>query len=258
MPPVIRNSGLRQDPRAGEASGNGRLSRNLELDSQCGPVHPECRMSTPELPRLGPVSWLVLRAILAWYRLSGWQPKGMLPAVPKMVLVGASHTSNWDFLVFLGTVHAVGRRVRFIGKHSLFRWPLGGFMRALGGVPVDRSASRNLVAQIAAEFARHDDFVLIVAAEGTRSRTTEWKTGFYQIALAAGVPIVCAGPDYPTKRGVFGPVIHPTGDYDRDMAPAFAFFKSLTSRHPERAAFPDSDVEIPTNQSWEIPPSASV
>ena len=184
------------------------------------------------------MSQLALKAILAWYRFTGWRPEGRPPDIAKMVLLGASHTSNWDFPVFVGTVHAVGRKVRFIGKHSLFRWPLGGFMRGLGGVPVDRRASQDLVAQIVAEFDRHDDFVLIVAAEGTRSRTTRWRTGYYQIALKAGVPIVCAGPDYPTRRGVFGPVIHPTGDYQADMAPAFAFFKSLRPRHPERAAFP--------------------
>ena len=79
---------------------------------------------------------------------------------------------------------------------------------------------------------------LIVAAAGTRSRTTTWKTGFDQIARRAGVPIVCAGPDYPTKRGIFGPIIHPTGDYEADMAPAFAFFRSLRPRYPDRAAFP--------------------
>lgn len=111
-------------------------------------------------------------------------------------------------------------------------------MRALGGVPVDRRGSNDLVSQIVAEFDSNDDFVLIVAAEGTRSRTTRWRTGFYQIALKARVPIVCAGPDYPTRHGIFGPVIHPTGDYAADMAPAFAFFKSLTPRHPRRAAFP--------------------
>ncbi len=177
--------------------------------------------------------------MLAWFRLSGWRAEGRPPDVAKMVILGASHTSNWDFLVFLGTVNAVGRQVRFVGKHSLFRWPLRGFMRALGGVPVVRSVSQDTVSQIVAEFDRHDDFVLILAAEGTRSRTTRWRTGFYQIALRAGVPIVCAGPDYPNKRGVFGPVIQPTGDYDSDMAPAFAFFKALTPRHPEHAAFPD-------------------
>ena len=180
------------------------------------------------------VRWLLLQ----WYVRSGWRAVGTLPKDRKFVILGASHTSNWDFLVFLGTVHAVGRQVRFIGKHSLFRGAVGRFMRALGGVPVDRSAPQDLVSQIVDQFARHDDFLLIVAAEGTRSRTTRWKTGFYQIALKAKVPIVCAGPDYPTKRGIFGPVIHPTGDYDRDMAPAFAFFRSLRPRHPARAAFP--------------------
>lgn len=191
-----------------------------------------------DFPPLGPVSRTLWWLLVQWYRRSGWRAEGALPDARKFVILGASHTSNWDFLIFLGTVHAVGRRVRFIGKHSLFRGPLGGFMRALGGVPVDRGARQDLVSQIVEQIRVHDDFLLIVAAEGTRSRTVKWRTGFYQIALRAKVPIVCAGPDYPTKRGIFGPVIHPTGDYDRDMAPAFAFFRSLKPRHPERAAFP--------------------
>lgn len=191
-----------------------------------------------ELPPLGPASRTLLWLLLQWYRRSGWTAHGALPADRKFVIIGAPHTSNWDFLVFLGTVHAVGRRVRFIGKRSLFRGPLGPFMRALGGVPVDRGARQDMVSQIVEQIRAQDDFLLIVAAEGTRARTTRWKTGFYQIALRAEVPIVCAGPDYLAKRGIFGPVIHPTGDYERDMAPAFAFFRSLKPRHPERAAFP--------------------
>lgn len=190
------------------------------------------------LAPLGPLSRLARWLLLAWYRKSGWRAQGTLPSDRKFVILGASHTSNWDFLIFLGTVHAVGREVRFIGKQSLFRGPLGKFMHALGGVPVDRGAPQDLVGQIVAQFDSHDDFLLIVAAEGTRARTTRWRTGFYQIALRARVPIVCAGPDYPTRRGIFGPVIRPTGDFERDMAPAFAFFRSLRPRHPERAAFP--------------------
>ena len=112
-------------------------------------------------------------------------------------------------------------------------------MRALGGIPVDRRSRQDLVGQVVAQFDARDDFILVVAPEGTRSRTAEWKTGFYQIALKAGVPIVAAGPDFPTKRGVFGPVIRPTGDYAADMKPAFAFFRTITPRHPERAAFPE-------------------
>ena len=108
------------------------------------------------------VRWLLLQ----WYVRSGWRAVGTLPNDRKFVILGASHTSNWDFLVFLGTVHAVGRQVRFIGKHSLFRGAVGRFMRALGGVPVDRSAPQDLVSQIVDQFAAHDDFLLIVAAEG--------------------------------------------------------------------------------------------
>jgi len=191
-----------------------------------------------DFPPLGAVSSSLLWLLLKWYRWSGWSAHGVLPLDRKLIIIGAPHTSNWDFLVFLGTVHAVGRRVRFIGKQSLFGGPLGRFMRALGGVPVDRRARQDTVGQIVEQIRLHDDFLLIVAAEGTRARTTRWKTGFYQIALRAGISIVCAGPDYSAKRGIFGPIIHPTGDYERDMAPAFAFFRSLKPRHPERVAFP--------------------
>ena len=200
-------------------------------------------MATPaitgDIPNLSLLERLVRRTLIGLYQFAGWRAEGRLPPDRKFVIMGACHTSNWDFLVFLGTIHALGRQVRFIGKDSLFRWPMGGFMRALGGVPVDRGSPQDLVSQIVAQFALHEDFALVVAPEGTRSRTTDWKTGFYQIALKAGVPIVCAGPDYPTRRGVIGPTIHPTGDYAEDLKPAFAFFRTITPRHPERAAFPD-------------------
>ncbi len=102
--------------------------------------------------------------------------------------------------------------------------------------PLTGRRAKTSSARPSSNLPRHDDFVLIVAAEGTRDRTDKWKTGFYHIARQAGVPIVCAGPDYPTKKGIFGPVIWPTGDYDRDMKPAFDFFRSLHPLHPERAA----------------------
>lgn len=191
------------------------------------------------IPRLGPLAGLAHKALLGWFRRSGWRTVGSLPSERKFVIIGAPHTSNWDFPVFLGTVETLGRRVNFIGKSSLFRWPLGGLMRALGGVPVHRDTNQDMVSQVAAQFALHDDFALIVAAEGTRDPTTRWRTGFYHIAMKAKVPIVCAGPDYPNKLGIIGPLIHPTGDYEADMKPAFAFFRSLSPKHPERAAFPD-------------------
>jgi 1-acyl-sn-glycerol-3-phosphate acyltransferase len=191
------------------------------------------------IPRLSLLERFLRRILIGIYQLAGWNAEGRLPPDRKFVIMAANHTSNWDFLVFLGTIHALGRQVRFIGKHSLFKWPMGDFMRALGGVPVDRSAPQDLVSQIVAQFEANEDFALIVAPEGTRARTSDWKTGFYQIALRAGVPIVCAGPDYPTRRGVIGPVIRPSGSYAEDMKPAFAFFRTLTPKHPDRAAFPE-------------------
>lgn len=187
---------------------------------------------------MGPLSRWVRSAMIAWYRRHGWAAQGALPPDRKFVLIGAPHTSNWDFLVFVGTIDALGRSVHFMGKDSLFRWPAGGFMRALGGVPVNRKARKDMVQQMADQFAARDDFILVIAPEGTRGPTVGWKTGFYHIALAAGVPIVCAGPDYALRRGVIGPVVRPTGDYAADMAPVFAFFRTIHGRHPERGHIP--------------------
>lgn len=208
------------------------------LDLRTG-VSQVSAMSSSDMPLpLSPLARLVKWLILKCYDWSGWDAEGQLPPDRKMVLVGASHTSNWDFLVFLGTIEALGRNVGFIGKDSLFKWPLGNFMRSLGGIPVDRSKRQDLTAQVVEQFRERDELLLVIAAEGTRSYTEKWRTGFYQIALQAQVPIVCVGPDYPTRRGIIGPVIHPTGDYDRDMKPAFAFFRSLRPKHPARAGFP--------------------
>ena len=182
---------------------------------------------------------LIRRLMLAWFERAGWTAEGRLPAARKFVLMGAPHTSNWDFLVFLGTVEALGLTPRFIGKDSLFRGPMGNFMRGLGGVPVDRGASQDMVAQMATRIRAADDYALVIAPEGTRAPTGDWRSGFYRIALAAGVPILCVGPDYKRRRGVLGPLIEPTGDFDRDMEPAWAFFRTLAPKHPERALFPD-------------------
>lgn len=181
------------------------------------------------------VRWL----LIAVYRMQGWKAEGSLPPVPKYILCGASHTSNWDFVIFAGGTDQMNICPRFMGKHTLFRWPLRGLMCGMGGVPVDRSASKGLVAQMVDAFAADAEFVLLVAAEGTRSPTQDWKTGFYRIAMATGVPIAFVGPDYRRKRVVFGPSIQPTGDYEQDMATGIAFFRSLCPRHPEKAMFPD-------------------
>jgi 1-acyl-sn-glycerol-3-phosphate acyltransferase len=121
-----------------------------------------------------------------------------------------------------------------MAKASLFRWPLGRFMRQVGGVRLDRANARDTVQQMIDEFAKRDDFVLTIAPEGTRGAVTKWRTGFYQIALGAGVPIVCGFLDYSTRTAGLGPMIIPTGDYEADMAPVFAFYRDIKGKHPDR------------------------
>jgi 1-acyl-sn-glycerol-3-phosphate acyltransferase len=177
---------------------------------------------------------LVRRLLVALYRRGGWTSVGTAPEPQRFVLIAAPHTSNWDFPYFLGVTQALGIRTHFMAKASLFRWPMGGFMRQVGGVRLDRATAKDTVQQMVDEFVRRDEFVLTIAPEGTRGAVGKWRTGFYQIALGAGVPIVCGFMDYAKRTSGLGPVIMPTGNYEADMAPAFAFYRQVTGRHPSR------------------------
>lgn len=177
----------------------------------------------------------MLGALLWLYRRQGWTTLGKAPEGGRAVILGVPHTSNWDFLFFLGVTHDLGIRPRFMGKNSLFRWPMTRFMREMGGVPVVRSASHNYVEQMIEQFAQHEDFMLVVAPEGTRGGVSRWRSGFYHIALGAGVPIVCGYVDYPARRGGLGPAIMPTGDFRADMAKIAAFYRENgRGKHPEK------------------------
>jgi|SRR5690606_19085115 len=175
---------------------------------------------------------LIARMIL---RLAGWQVVGDVPDVKKAVVAAAHHTSNWDgVLLVLGSL-AVQRRILWLGKHTLFRFPLAPALRLLGGIPLDRTASNGAVEQAVAEFRRRETMYLALSPEGTRRKVSRWKRGFYQIALEAGVPIVLASPDYKRRQIVIGPVIWPSGDIDADMVRIREFFQDKTPRFPERA-----------------------
>jgi 1-acyl-sn-glycerol-3-phosphate acyltransferase len=159
-------------------------------------------------------------------RMLGWKVDGVLPPNgSKSVLIAAPHTSNWDFPYTLMTAFVLGLNIRWMGKSSLFTFPFGGTMRWLGGISVDRSQSTNLVANAAQSLRDSSDpMQLVVPPEGTRSKARYWKTGFYYIAVTAGVPIVMAYMDYPRKRAGLGPVLMPTGDIDQDMIIIKAFY----------------------------------
>ena len=169
----------------------------------------------------------VLRALsLGFLRLTGWTLAGQLPAdQPKCVLIAAPHTSNWDLPYTLMVAFALRINIYWMGKAQLFRGPFGPLMRWLGGIAVDRSLSTNLVAASARAIREADGALcLVVPPEGTRSKTRQWKTGFYWIAHEAGVPIVMAYMDYPRKLSGLGPVFKPTGNIDADMVQIKAYY----------------------------------
>jgi 1-acyl-sn-glycerol-3-phosphate acyltransferase len=192
----------------------------------------------PPIPELGPnVSRAhgPLAAALGRFmmRARGWRVEGNLPDIPRMVLIVAPHTSNWDFLTGLWVKLAMHMGGRFVGKHTLFRFPLGVFMRWLGGVPVDRAAAAGFVGEAARAVREAERMTLVIAPEGTRRRADKWKSGFYRIAMEAGVPIVPAGFDYPRKVVFFAPPFHPTGDYERDLAVLRGLFRADMAARPE-------------------------
>jgi len=163
--------------------------------------------------------------------LRGWRTQGTLPDVPKYVMIAAPHTSNWDLPVMLMMAFVMRADVFWMGKHSLFRGIYGPFFRWLGGVPVDRRKSNNLVDQTVDVFRQRDRFALVIAPEGTRKLTAYWKTGFYHIARGAGVPIVLGFIDYRKKVGGVGPVITPSGDLEHDMAEIREFYADITGKY---------------------------
>ena len=138
-----------------------------------------------------------------------WRIEGDPPATAKYVLIAAPHTTNWDLLYLLAMSFATGVRISWLGKDTLFRGPVGTVLRGLGGVPVARDQRSGLVSSLAREFAIADRLVVVVPPEGTRGRTDHWRTGFYRVACAADVPIVCSYLDYSRRIGGFGPVIEP-------------------------------------------------
>lgn len=183
-----------------------------------------------ENPLAAPLMRSLSRGLL---RLLGWRITGSLPAgAAKGVLIAAPHTSNWDLPFTLMAAFVLRLRIRWVGKASLFRFPFGGLMRWLGGVPVDRSGPHDFVAQAAAWLrAAAPPVLLVVAPEGTRGRTHHWKTGFWHIARQAGVPVLLAYMDYAKKEAGIGGVLDTGEDVQADLARVKAFYANVRGRN---------------------------
>ncbi len=195
----------------------------------------------------------VLKTLLRWFsilflKIAGWRIEGRLPDIPKFVLVGAPHTSNWDFLYGLFIIFIFKTKIYWLGKEALFRMPFKWFFKWLGGIPVDRSKSSNIVAHSIQQFNQNDKLILTIAPAGTRKRVKKWKTGFYHIASGANVPIALGFLDYRLKTGGIGPVISPTGDIEADMKTIRAFYDGVNGKYPEKSMAP-ADIRSGFNNS---------
>jgi 1-acyl-sn-glycerol-3-phosphate acyltransferase len=165
--------------------------------------------------------------------VTGWRFEGGLPNLRKFVIIVAPHTSNWDFPTGVMAMYALGLRGTFLGKDSLFKPPLGWLMRWLGGMPVDRSSTNNVVDQSVAYFTTRDRLIFVLSPEGTRKPIEKWRTGFYWVAVGARVPIVPVAFDFPRKRFMIFPPQTMTGDVHTDMTHLRSFFKSSMAYRPE-------------------------
>jgi 1-acyl-sn-glycerol-3-phosphate acyltransferase len=190
-----------------------------------------------ELPRNPLIHTALIRGLSKLiFTFAGWKAVGAPPSGhSKYVMICAPHTTYWDGFWMLGCASILRIDLRFLGKHTMFKGPLGWLMRGMGAVPVIRTQRQNTVQAAAAWFQSADAFLLGVAPEGTRRLTEGWKTGFYWIAMEAKVPIACAFVDYRTKTGGFLPdLIHPTGAIDRDFDLFRKAYANITPKFPEK------------------------
>lgn len=169
-------------------------------------------------------------------RLSGWRAVGHVPRAG--ILVGAPHTSNWDWVAMLLLTWRDGVQARVLIKRELFRGPLAPLLRVTGGIPLDRSSPGATVRALLDEARRDERFLLVLAAEGTRDRTDYWKSGFYTIAQQTGLPVVLGFIDGPSRTMGFGPTLTPSGDVTADMDLVRAFYADKRGIRSERRTEP--------------------
>ncbi|REJ82543.1 MAG: acyltransferase [Bacteroidetes bacterium] len=170
------------------------------------------------------------------FKILGWKIEGDVPRdIPKYLIIVAPHTSNWDFFVGLAVRSILKFPSRYLAKKELFIPPFGWIFRKLGGYPVDRSKSTNMVDDVVSIFKKEDSFILAITPEGTRKNVRRWKTGFYHIAVKAGIPIVLSGIDYKLKKVVFSKPMNPCGELEKDAVIIDKFFETFSGKNGNAA-----------------------
>jgi len=166
----------------------------------------------------------------------GWELHAGFPDIKKYVVIAAPHTSNWDFPLGILLIKALKMDVNWLGKHTIFRWPFGTLLRALGGTPVDRTQSLNVIRQTTELFKQSENLIFALAPEGTRSKTDHWKTGFYHIAKAANVPIALGYLDFGRKQVGVRDIFYPGDDIEADFRKIAEYYKDKHGKNPENTS----------------------
>tara|TARA_R110001583_G_scaffold51266_1_gene160158 strand:- start:112 stop:672 length:561 start_codon:yes stop_codon:yes gene_type:complete len=178
----------------------------------------------------------MMNQICRWIaKRGGWTLVDQLPTEKHYVLLGYPHTSNWDFILAMLFKFGTGLHFNWVAKHSLFRWPFGGLMRALGGIPVNRNRTRGFTAELALSIKQRSQMSIVIAPEGTRGYTKHWRSGFYHLARSANIPVALGYICYQSKRIGIGPVIHLSNDPDADLAKIGAFYANIGALYPAKA-----------------------
>ena len=171
------------------------------------------------------------------YKKLGWTKCVTVAHPDKFIICLAPHTSNWDFIIGQLYAQAEGFKINFLMKREWFFWPLGIIFRSLGGIPVWRSKHTSMTDNLAETAKTKDSFKLCITPEGTRSPNTEWKKGFYFIALKAEIPILLYGVDYEKKKIVCTDSFTPSGNINEDMPKIKSYFKDFKGKKPENFAY---------------------
>ena len=168
-------------------------------------------------------------------KIFGWKVVGFFPKeVNKAVVIAAPHTSNWDFIVGLMAYKALGISAKYLMKKEMFFFPLGGLLRSIGAIPVDRRPGNNVVEEIVKDMGNSKEFILTITPEGTRSRVAKWKDGFYRICKQAEVPLFLAKIDFRNKEVGLLEEFVLSNDYDKDLKEIQKKYRSVEAKYPEK------------------------
>ncbi len=193
-------------------------------------------------PTTGVISYLAGKL---WLWIFRWKVEANIPKGGKCLLIAAPHTSNWDLMFMLAATNTLRLSVSWVGKHTIFKKPFDRLMRSWGGVPIDRGKPQGVVEQLADEFRKRDKLVLVIAPSGTRKKVAFWKSGFYRVALRAGVPLSCGFLDYKRRIAGLGLSFMPSGDVAKDMQRIRDFYADMTGKYPEHTSPPRLKEEQP-------------